>query len=118
MAKYCIVGEVKQENLDEYKKLHREIHKGPYRELLNVIKNSGVKEEAVFVYKNMVIIFYEAEDLDRCYEKQSGAEVAKRWNALMGPMFASSYEFNVSEKLPVLEKVFDLNEQLEGRLNP
>jgi hypothetical protein len=33
-------------------------------------------------------------------------------------MFTSSYEFNVSEKLPVLEKVFDLNEQLEGRLNP
>jgi L-rhamnose mutarotase len=118
MAKYCIVGEVKQEYLEKYKKLHREIHKGPYRELLNVIKDSGVKEEAVFIYRNLAIIFYEAEDLDRCYEKQAGAGVAKQWNTLMAPMFTSSYEFNVSEKLPVLEKVFDLNEQLEGRLNP
>jgi L-rhamnose mutarotase len=116
MAKYCIVGEVKPEFLEEYKKLHREIHRGPYRELLKVIKDSGVKEEAVFIYKNFAIVFFEAEDLDRCYKKQAGAEVAKQWNELMAPMFASSYEFNVSERLPVLEKVFDLNEQLAGRL--
>jgi len=118
MAKYCIVGEVKPEYLKEYKKLHREIHEGPYRELLNVIKDSGVKEEAVFMHGNLAIIFYEAEGLDLCYERQGNADVAKRWNALMAPMFTSSYEFNVSEKLPVLEKVFDLNEQLEGRLSP
>ena len=36
----------------------------------------------------------------------------------MAPMFTSAYEFNVSERLPVLEKVFDLSEQLAGRLNP
>jgi L-rhamnose mutarotase len=118
MAKYCIVGEVKPDRLEEYKRLHRDIHKGPYRELLNVIKNSGVKEEAVFIYKNLAIIFYETEDLDRCYERQGRSEIAKKWNELMAPMFASSYEFNVAKKLPVLEKVFDLNEQLEGRLNP
>jgi L-rhamnose mutarotase len=118
MAKYCIVGEIRGEFLEEYKKQHREIHKGPYRELLKVIKASGVEQEAVFMHKNLAIIFYEAEDLDRAYERQESAKVAKEWNKLMSPMFASSYRFNVSEKLPVLEKVFDLNEQLEGRLNP
>lgn len=116
MAKYCIVGEVKPGYLEEYKKLHREIHRGPYRELLNVIKESGVKEEAVFMHGNLAIIFYEAEDIDLCYKRQGSAEAAKRWNELMAPMFDSSYKFNVSEKLPVLEKVFDLNEQLEGEL--
>ena len=117
MGKYCIVGEVRSEHLEEYKRLHREIHKGPYRELLNVIRDSGVKEEAVFMYGNLAIIFYEAEDIDLCYQRQGSSGVAKRWNGLMSPMFASSYEFNVSNKLPVLEKVFDLNEQLAGRLN-
>jgi L-rhamnose mutarotase len=118
MAKYCIVGEVKQEFLEEYKRQYKKIHKGPYKELLKVIKESGVEEETVFMHKNLAIIFYEAEDLNRCYERQGSAEVAQEWNRLMSPMFASSYRFNVSEKLPVLEKVFDLNEQLEGRLNP
>lgn len=118
MAKYCIVGEVKPKYLEEYKKLHREIHKGPYRELLKVIRESGVKEETVFIHGSMVVIFYEADDLDRSYEVQGSAPIAKRWNEMMAPMFASSYDFNVSERLPVLEKVFDLNEQIEGQLNP
>lgn len=115
MAKYCVVGQVKPEYLEEYKKLHKEIHLGAYRDLLKVIKNSGVKDEAVFMHGNLAIIFYEAEDLDRCYELQGNADAAKRWNELMAPMFSSSYNFNVAEKLPVLEKVFDLNEQLKGR---
>ena len=117
MAKYCIIGEIKPEFLEEYKALHRNIHKGPYKELLQVIKQSGVEDEAVFMYKNLAVIFYEAEDLNGCYQRQGTAEVAKKWNELMAPMFASSYEFNASEQLPVLEKVFDLNEQLEGKLN-
>jgi L-rhamnose mutarotase len=117
MGKYCIVGEIKQEYLEEYKKLHREIHMGPYRALLTVIKDSGVKEEAVFMHGNLAIVFFEADDIDRCYEKQGVSGIAKQWNNLMAPMFSSSYEFNSSEKLPVLEKVFDLNEQLEGKLH-
>jgi L-rhamnose mutarotase len=118
MAKYCTVGEVKPEHLEEYKRLHRELHKGPYKELLRVIRDSGVREEAVFMHGNKVIIFYETDDLDGAYKLQGGAAVAKRWNQLMAPMFASAYEFNVSDKLPVLEKVFDLTEQLSGKLNP
>jgi L-rhamnose mutarotase len=118
MEKYCIVGEVKPEYLEEYKKLHREMHKGPYGELLSIIKDSGVKEEAVFMHGNLAIIFYEADDLNECYKRQGTAEIAKRWNALMSPMFTSSYAFNVADRLPVLEKVFDLKEQLEKRLNP
>ena len=117
MGKYCIVGEVRPEHLEEYKRLHREIHKGPYRELLHVIRDSGVKEEVVFIYGNLAIILYEAEDLDLCYQRQGSSEVVAQWNDLMAPMFATSYEFNVSDRLPVLEKVFDLNEQLAGKLN-
>ena len=35
----------------------------------------------------------------------------------MTPLFISVYEFNSSEKLPTLEKIFDLNEQLKGKLD-
>jgi L-rhamnose mutarotase len=85
---------------------------------LSIIKDSGVREEVVFMHGNLAIIFYEAEDLNECYKRQGTTEIAMRWNALMGPMFASSYVFNVADRLPVLEKVFDLNEQLEKKLNP
>jgi L-rhamnose mutarotase len=113
-----MVGEVKPEYLDQYKKLHRELHVGPYKELLKVIRDSGVKEEAVFMDGTRLILFYEAEDLDGAYRQQGGSDVAQRWNRLMAPMFASAYEFNRSDRLPVLEKVFDLAEQLAGELKP
>ncbi len=118
MGKYCIVGEVKPEYLEEYKRLHRELHKGEHKELLEVIRDSGVNEEAVFMHGTTAIIFYETDDLNLAYQRQGASEVAARWNKLMAPMFASAYEFNVSDTLPVLEKVFDLSEQLQGRLNP
>jgi L-rhamnose mutarotase len=117
MKKYCIVGEIKPECLSSYIKNHKEIHKGPYKELLEVIKKSGVKEEVIFIYKNLAIIYFEADDIDRCYEFQGKFEVVKKWNKLMAPLFISVYEFNSSEKLPTLEKIFDLNEQLKGKLD-
>jgi L-rhamnose mutarotase len=118
MAKYCIVGELNPEFLEQYKQEHRAIHRGPYRELLEVIRDSGVREEAVFIYKNLAVIYFEADDIDKSYAMQGRFEVSKKWNELMAPMFASTYEFNASDKLPTLEKVFDLQEQLHGELLP
>lgn len=117
MKKYCIVGEIKPESMDGYIKYHKEIHKGPYKELLEVIKKSGVKEEVIFIYKNLAIIYFEAEDIDKCYDFQGKFGVTEKWNKLMAPLFASAYGFSSSEKLPTLEKIFDLNEQLKGNLD-
>jgi len=118
MNKYCIVGEVKPEYVEEYSKRHKEIHEGEFKELLNIIKNSGVKNEVIFMYKNLAIIYFEAENLNDCYKFQEGFDVIKKWNKLMQPMFASNYDFGGDpDKLSSLKKIFDLNEQLEGILN-
>lgn len=118
MKKYCIVKKIKSGLMSKYIKEHEEIHKGPYKEILNVIKDSGVKNEVIFVYENSIILYFEAEDLDKSYELQGEFEVVKKWNELMGPLFESEYDFDSSEKFSSLRKVFDLNEQLEGKLNP
>lgn len=118
MNKYCLVGEIKPEYVEEYSRRHEEIHKGEYKEILNVIKESGVKNEVVFMYENLAVIYFEAENLSACYKFQEKFDVIKKWNKIMQPMFASNYDFGGdSDKLSGLKKVFDLNEQLEGRLN-
>ena len=43
MKKYCVISEIKPECLSDYIKNHKEIHKGPYKELLEVIKKSYPK---------------------------------------------------------------------------
>lgn len=118
MNKYCIVGEIKPEYVDEYAKKHEEIHKGTYKEILDVIKKSGVKNEVIFIHKNLAIIYFEAKDINKCYEFQKEFDVVKKWNKIMEPMFASSYDFGKDpDKLSSLKKIFDLNEQIEGKLN-
>jgi L-rhamnose mutarotase len=117
MKKYCIVGEIKPEFLEEYIKKHKEIHKGEFNELLNVIKKSGVRNEVIFIYKNLAIIYFEAENLKDSYKFQENFDVVKKWNKLMQPMFASNYDFGESDTLKSIEKIFDLNEQIEGKLN-
>lgn len=117
MKKYCIVSEIRPEFMKKYINYHKEIHKGLYKEILEIIKKSGVKEEIIFIYKNLAIIFFEAEDIEKCYEFQNEFEVVKKWNKLMVPLFQSVYKFGNSEKLQTLEKIFDLNEQLKGELH-
>ena len=111
--KYCIVSEIKKDMLDKYIKYHKEIQKSEHKDLLNVIKNSGVDEEIIFIYKNFAIIYFEAEDLNKSYDFQRKFEVTKKWDNLMKDFFDSKYEFADADKLPILEKVFDLNEQIK-----
>ncbi len=118
MKKYCIVANLKPECVEEYKEKHKTLHLGAHKELLQVIKNSGVQEECVFINGSQLIIYFEAEDLDASYQIQGKADIIQQWNELMKPMFDDTYEFNEADnQLQTLEKVFDLNEQLNGNLS-
>jgi len=104
MRKYCLVAELKTEHIDEYV----DIHKNAWPEMLKAIKNAGAEEEILFIYKNLSIIFFLCPDIDELFRKLNEEEVTKKWNATVGPWF---------EKAPAfVEKIFDLNQQLEGKL--
>jgi len=117
MKKYCIVGKLKPECVDDYIEKHQTLHTSEYKELLTVIKDSGVEQEAVFIQGSMIVIYFEADDLDSSYQQQAKSKIIQKWNQLMEPMFAGDYDFNKEQTtLPVLTKIFDLNEQLAGEL--
>lgn len=117
MRKYCIVGNLKRECVEEYRERHKRLHLEAYKGILQIIRDSGVQEECVFMNGSQIIIYFEAEDLNEAYQRQGKSEMIQKWNEEMKPMFADDYEFNEEDhQLPVLEKVFDLSEQLEGDL--
>lgn len=112
MNKYCVVLEIKPEHLEEYKEAHRHV----WVDLMKSIRASGVKEEVMFFYKNLAIVYFEAEDLNKSYEIQRrSAELEKGWDDLVGPWIAKGEYLPGSFDLDLLEKVFDLNDQLEGK---
>jgi L-rhamnose mutarotase len=110
MNKYCVVLEIKPEYLEDYKEAHRHV----WKDLLKSIKDSGVKEEVMFFYKNLAIVYFEADDLNNSYEIQRrSVELEKGWDDLVGPWISKGEYKSGTYELDFLDKVFDLNEQLK-----
>lgn len=110
--RYCIVIELKEEHVQEY----CDIHRNPWKDLLDAIKGAGAEELLIWNYKNLSIVYYECEDLDALYEKLGTREVVKKWNMTVGPWFAEAPTFDGSGSVAACEKIFDLNQQLDGFL--
>ena len=111
--RYCMIIELKEEFIEDYKNIH--INAWP--ELLRAEKDAGIKEELIWIYKNLSILYFECDDIDRVYKLLADNEVEKKWNIVVSPWFKESPVLDGSDKVEVLEKVFDLNQQLQGFLN-
>ena len=106
MKKYLIVIKIKPENRKEY----IEIHKNPWREMLEAIRQAGFTNEVIWYFEDQSIIYLECEDQVACNAALRATEICKKWDITVCPWFAAD---------PVLpEKIFDLNQQLEGILLP
>ena len=110
--RYCLVIELKPEHVGEYCDIHR--HAWP--EILQAIRDAGAKELLIWNYKSLSIVYYECDDLDALYAKLGRLEVTKRWNATVGPWFAASPTLDGSGAVGSCEKIFDLRQQLKGKL--
>lgn len=112
MKRYCLVIELKKEFINDY----CDIHRNPWQEILDSIKDAGAQELLIWNYKNLSIVYYECEDLDKLYENLGKLEVTEKWNAAVGPWFSDSPTLDGSGKVQTCEKIFDLNQQLAGGL--
>jgi len=106
MKKYLLIIKVKPENREEY----IDIHLNPWRGMLEAIRESGFKNEVIWYFEDQSIIYLECDDLDECDAALRATEICKQWDITVCPWFAAN---------PVVaEKIFDLNQQLDGTLLP
>ena len=110
--RYCLVIELKEDKIEEY----CDIHRNPWPEILDSIKEAGAKELLIWNYKNLSIVYYECEDLDALYEKLGKLDSTAKWNATVGPWFKEAPSLDGSGAVKTCEKIFDLNQQLSGKL--
>jgi L-rhamnose mutarotase len=115
MKKYCMVNEIKPERLQEY----IDAHLNPWNELLACLKEAGTKEESIFILGNKALVFIECEDMETYLEKFGRSETGKKWLAYVADFIAESPFADETgkavESAEGLRKVFDLNQQLEGK---
>lgn len=107
-----MVFEIKKECVDDYVK----IHKTPWAELLKAEKSAGIKEELIWIYKNLSILYFECEDIEKVFKILADNEIEKKWNLKVGPWFKDESDEDHLKQVETLEKIFDLNQQIKGEL--
>lgn len=105
MKRYLMVIEIKPECREEYISIHR----NPWKEMLTAIKEAGFYNELIWYYRDMSIIYLECDDHNEANARLRATDICKRWDEVMIPRFISE---------PVMpEKIFDLNQLLDGYLS-
>lgn len=116
MRWYCLVNELKPECVEEYRRAHLEMHASPWRRQLEILKEAGAEECLCFLEGTRVILFYRCEEINASFARLGAIPGREAWDAYTLPMFASTPRFDGTAQVRGLEKVFDLNQQLAGRL--
>jgi L-rhamnose mutarotase len=104
--RYCFVCEIKEEQREKF----IEMVKTQSREILQAHKDAGMHELLQWIYKNIMIIYYEGDEIDKVEEKLNKVEMVTKWDEITYPMLEVAYA--------PAEKICDLNQQLEGKLEP
>lgn len=111
MKRYCMVNELKEEYVKDYVEIHENAHLTGWKTQLDALKAAGAENCIVYIYKNLSILIYECEDIDESFSKLGQIEDNNRWQATVAPWFAGT------PKVESLVKIFDLRQQMEGRLD-
>ena len=110
---YCFINVLKKESINDY----IDIHKKAWPEIMEAQKVVGVVESYIWIYKNLAIIVYKCDDINKVYSELGKMEVLKKWNKAVAPFIDSSPSLSFSGSLATLEKIFDLNQQLKNLKN-
>ena len=112
MPRYCLVGHVNPDRLDEYREAHRTVWPG----LLRALRDAGWRNYTLFLREDGLLIGYaEADDLVLAQQSVARTEVNARWQAAMAELFQS--EGAPDEAWELIPEVFNLEEQLAASSN-
>ncbi|MHB1375825.1 MAG: hypothetical protein ACYCXB_00150 [Candidatus Humimicrobiaceae bacterium] len=70
----------------------------------------------MYLYDNISIFYCECKDVDKWLENLLNNETYKKWSSIVDPWMEKNKTGN--GKLNLLEKIFDLNKQLNGKIKP
>ena len=86
MPRYCLLGHVDPNRLDEY----RDVHRAVWPELLEALPDAGWRNYSLFLRDDGLLIGYaEADDLAAAQERVAGTEINARWQTAMSELFQS-----------------------------
>ena len=107
MPRYCLLGRVRPDRLEEYRRLHEEV----WPELLVELTRAGWRNYSLFLRPDGTVIgFVEADDLAAAQERVARTEVNARWQAVAEGLFVA--EGPPDQAWELVPEVFHLETQL------
>jgi L-rhamnose mutarotase len=83
MARVAWSARLRPDKIDEYVKEHAAV----WPDMLQMIKDSGVRNYSIYLCGDRVFGYYECDDPAGTKAYQAAQEVTKRWGAAMAPLF-------------------------------
>jgi len=111
MEHVLFIQKVKKDKKEDYIKYHKNCFPG----VLKVLKDSGTEREIIWIEGETLIIYAMAEDFKKSMEGLKNKKEFNKWIELMTPLLAEIQDYSKDGEIKRLEKVFDLEEQLENR---
>jgi len=109
MPRYCLLGHVNPDRLDDYRAAHAAV----WPELLLALQEAGWRNYSLFLRPDGLLIgFAEADDLATAQELVARTEVNDRWQAAMADLFADGAR--PDEAWELVPEVFHLEDQLDA----
>ena len=93
---------VKEEKLDEYKRLHREV----WPELLADMRAASIRNYSIFARGPELFGYLECDDWDAALAALARSDANRRWQERMKEYLATPVDPDQAEPLELLEEVF------------
>ncbi|PSL08271.1 L-rhamnose mutarotase [Haloactinopolyspora alba] len=111
MPRYCLVGQVRPDRLDEYRRRHAQV----WPELLTALKEAGWRHYTLFLGDDGLLVGYvEADDLAAAQAAVAATEVNDRWQRQMSDLFSGLDGGAPDRHWRLLDEVFDLDDQFDA----
>ncbi len=94
--------EVKAEQLEEYKRLHRQV----WPELLADMRAASIRNYSIFAHGPQLFAYLECDDWDAALAALARSDANRRWQEQMADYLATPVEPDRAVPLALLEPVF------------
>ncbi len=105
MQRVAIRLRVKEEKLDEYKRLHREV----WPELLADMRAASIRNYSIFADGPELFGYLECDDWNAAAEALARSDANRRWQELMSDYLATPVDPKAATPLRLLEEVFRMD---------
>jgi L-rhamnose mutarotase len=96
---------IRAERIAEYEAAHRRV----WPELLRLLKEVGISQYSIFRHGTDLFFYMHVDDFEKAWQQLDAADVNRRWQKEMEPLFESPPERAPGERFPMMREVFYLD---------